>query len=102
MNLHKPSQNKNHKNTGIDNSHTTSKEDNSAEREWHLEAEWTYIDHREWASTTEESGNDIEQIQVESEPQWIYKWRCTEDADIKLHQEVLEGGYPNRWGPGGQ
>ena len=39
-----------------------------------------------------------EQIQVEWEPQWIYKWRCTEDADIKLHQEVLEGGYPNRWG----
>ena len=35
---------------------------------------------------------------LESEPLWIYKWRCKVDRDIRLHQEVLDKGYPNRWG----
>ena len=32
------------------------------------------------------------------EPQWVYKWRCTVDEDLRLHQEVMDKGYPNRWG----
>ena len=40
-------------------------------------------------------------IKLDREPDWIRAWRGTIDEDVKLHQEVVEGGYPNRWGPGG-
>ena len=40
----------------------------------------------------------IGQGHLQWEPDWVYKWRCTTDSDIELHQVVLKGGYSNRWG----
>ena len=35
---------------------------------------------------------------MDRDPEWVYKWRCQVDRDIKLHQEVMDKGYPNRGG----
>ena len=53
--------------------------------------------HGEWVSPEEETGIN-KTMQLDREPHWIYKWRCNNDEDIKLHQEVWDNGYPNRWG----
>ena len=72
-------------------------EQGKEEPEWDTLSGWTYIGHGEWAPP-EEQGFSKTEVSLESEPRWVYNWLCKEDKDIKLHQEVLEGGYPNRWG----
>ena len=65
--------------------------------DWDNLPEWTYIGHGEWSPPEEQpiEGNDETLVR---EPDWICKWWTTIDEDIKLHQEMLDGGYPNRWG----
>ena len=38
------------------------------------------------------------EVQIQADPEWIYKWRCENDEDIRLHHQVITEGYPNRWG----
>ena len=53
--------------------------------------------HGEWAPPEEQEAPG-EAVNLKSEPEWIYKWRCSTDVDIALHQAMMENGYPNRWG----
>ena len=71
--------------------------DPSTSTGWEENTSWCYIGHGEWAppEETEEGARDL---QLDKDPEWVYAWRCQHDADIKLHQEVLRRGYPNRWG----
>ena len=59
---------------------------------------WQYIGHGEWVQvdTTESSMTHGNQLQ--EEPGLVKAWMANNDADIKLHHQVLQGGYPNRWG----
>ena len=64
-----------------------------------VKADWTYIGEGEWAPPEEHTGLEQEEaVTLDREPDWICKWRCQVDEDIKLHHEVVSGGYPNRWG----
>ena len=35
---------------------------------------------------------------VAREPRWVQEWLGKVDKDIWLHNQVIRGGYPNRWG----
>ena len=70
---------------------------NKEEHIEHSTMGWTYAGHGEW-TPTEEEGRQTMGSRPDSEPEWIYRWRCNNDEDIKIHQEVIENGYPNRWG----
>ena len=72
-------------------------ENNKEEHTEHSTMGWTYAGHGEWTPTEEEVGQTIGS-KPDSEPEWIYRWRCNNDEDIKIHQEVMKNGYPNRWG----
>ena len=69
----------------------------SSQPEGDWQVEWTYIGNGEWAPPEELSLKQTHN-NVEQEPLWIYKWRCSTDKDIQLHQQVNSKGYPNRWG----
>ena len=69
----------------------------SGETQWEGPMEWTYLGHGEWGPP-EESINYIEIPHIDTDPELVYKWRCTTDVDIQLHNEVITKGYPNRWG----
>ena len=58
---------------------------------------WTYVGHGDW-DTSEDTHPPQHGCKPEKDPEWIYKWRCNNDEDIRLHQEVWDKGYPNRWG----
>ena len=77
--------------------HSTAQVGSSSKTDWDSHMGDTYIGNGEW-SHLEETMDETRKVQVETEASWIYKWRCTNDEDIKIHQEVLDGGYPNRWG----
>ena len=68
------------------------------------EWDWTYVGHGEWSPPedhhcrAEIQHTPLKQSQMEKEPGWVSKWLAEHDEDIKLHQEVLRDGYPNRWG----
>ena len=69
--------------------------------DWEATAGWAYIGHGEWAPPEGDEIHDPMQqstLTLDREPEWIHKWRCQVEEDFKLHKEVLEYGYPNRWG----
>ena len=35
---------------------------------------------------------------MDHEPRWVKQWLGHNDEDICRHEQVLKGGYPNRWG----
>ena len=53
--------------------------------------------HGEWTQEGSKWG-DQHGNPLETEPDWIRKWRIDNDQDIRIHYEVHERGYPNRWG----
>ena len=66
---------------------------------------WTYVGHGQWAQTESDTpvGDTGETArkggwEVTKDPEWVHKWRSTVDEDLHLHKEVMEKGYPNRWG----
>ena len=67
------------------------------QEEWETTSGWTYMGHGEWLPP-EEHNPTSEAGSIEWEPVWMQKWWSQNDADIALHQEVIERGYPNRWG----
>ena len=83
-------------NQSADN-HSTAQVGNISNSDWDSHMGGTYIGNGEWAHL-EESMDESRKVRMETEAPWIYKWRRTNDEDIKIHQEVLDGGYPNRWG----
>ena len=66
-------------------------------REWEVPTDWTYLGHGEWAPPEEQPITGTVSS-LDKDPEWVYKWRCSMDEDIKLHQEVMDKGYPNIWG----
>ena len=65
---------------------------------WEAQMEWMYAGHGEWVQPTTmgevaEHGNKLK-----AEPGWVQNWLAKQDEDIRLHNQVLELGYPNRWG----
>ena len=64
--------------------------------DWEVPRDWVYIGHGEWSSPEEEP--ILHTPQIDKEPEWVYKWRCNNDEDVRLHNEVITKGYPNRWG----
>ena len=65
--------------------------------------DWAYAGHGEWEPTPIQQAEIVHQQAkeidgIQWDPGWVHKWRCSVDADLKLHEEVLRGGYPNRWG----
>ena len=78
------------------------KEDVESEEEnpsnpWEAQEGWTYIGHGDWVQVE----NLQEAVGQEDKPQtasqWVMTWLGKNDLDIKLHKDVLEKGYPNRW-----
>ena len=59
--------------------------------------EWNYIGHGEWVPPEDYTAMK-EGSCMDKKPPWVYHWQCKVDEDLRLHQEVLEKGYPNRWG----
>ena len=86
----KPSQTPENNHTGTNVEHST--------EVWEVTNEWTYMGHGEWALLDEGMSEEQSCKGIETEPEWIFKWWCTTDEDVRLHNEVLKGGYPNRWG----
>ena len=67
--------------------------------QWQHTGEWTYIGEGEWVQLEESANLQAHTAQeLNREPEWVHKWRTTVDEDIQLHEKVLKGGYPNRWG----
>ena len=58
------------------------------EAEWDTPMDWVYLGHKEW-SPPEEHNLHKEGIELDREPEWIYKWRCHNDEGIRLHQQVM-------------
>ena len=73
------------------------KKNHTGEGEWENLTDWIYMGHGEWAPLEEHKTSSGEG-ELGWEPEWIYKWRCNVDKDIRKHQEVHDRGYPNRWG----
>ena len=67
---------------------------------WEDTLNLTNIGHGEWDNIEETNGNDnrAQNRVLEKDPEWIQKWRYKTDPDIQLHTDMLQGGYPNRWG----
>ena len=66
---------------------------------WDTTEEWTYVGHGEWVPPENGLPQGVEATgTVQWDPEWVYKWRCTSDKDLQNHIQVLEEGYPNRWG----
>ena len=61
-----------------------------------VELDWIYLGHGEWGPM--EGTPTKSQKQVAREPEWVQKWMIKRDQDLQMHQRVLTGGYPNRWG----
>ena len=53
--------------------------------------------HGEWTQLEGEGIADYDR-QLDREPEWVYKWLSQHDPDINRHKQVIEQGYPNRWG----
>ena len=64
---------------------------------WETSMGWVYIGHGEWIPS-EDTNPITYKSQVAQEPEWVYKWLCKTDEDIKLHDQVNTEGYPNIWG----
>ena len=61
--------------------------------------DWIYAGHGEWIPPEEGKQNTEQDVAtLVREPAWVYKWLCNNNEDIRLHQAVIEGGYPNIWG----
>ena len=64
---------------------------------WEAQVSWQYIGHGEWTQFEKEQNGGTEN-RVEHEPDWVKAWMAANDPDIQKHQEMLNNGYPNRWG----
>ena len=66
--------------------------------------QWTYMGHGEWTPPDSNSTvvnpheNQSDNWTPTWEPDWIQKWLAQADVDIHKHHQVIEKGYPNRWG----
>ena len=58
---------------------------------------WTYVGEGEWALIDRSPGQK-DPIRIERENSCGMRWMESLDEDIKLHYEVIRGGYPNRYG----
>ena len=83
--------NKNHQEESVDSSTVGSDP---------LEAQlgWVYTGHGEWIQEDTSIGSTSHGNQLHVEQEWIRKWRIRHDDDLRIHHEVKEKGYPNRWG----
>ena len=59
--------------------------------------EWTYIGHGEWTILDREQGKGPQYKVCKQGPTEI-KWMQELDRNVKLHHDVMKGGYPNRFG----
>ena len=78
------------------------KTDNLADTEpnWEKALEWAYEGHGEWVEPINMAEASHHGNPLATEPKWVQQWRAKEDIDIWLYQQVLDKGYPNRWGGG--
>ena len=65
---------------------------------WEAQEGWIYLGHGEWTPPDNQQeaishGNDLD-----TASKWIRDWLNKNDPDIQLHNQVRQGGYPNRWG----
>ena len=72
--------------------------DHEMEENWETQVELIYAGHGEWVETTsmkpvKHHGNGLCR-----EPYWVEQWLNKVDADIRIHNEVINKGYLNRWG----
>ena len=65
---------------------------------WEAQMDWTYIGHGEWVQVDNPQEAKPHGNTLEHEPDWVKSWMGKNIDDIKLHNEVWAGGYPNRWG----
>ena len=68
--------------------------------EWETQLQWNYAGHGEWFPQDDGiTGNqDTEVKSLERETDTAIKWITKLDQDVRIHTEVLQRGYPNRWG----
>ena len=57
-----------------------------------------YVGHGEWIQVEQDEAPSQEGVALKAQPQWIQQWLKDNDLDIKLNEDVLRRGYPNRWG----
>ena len=72
--------------------------DPSGSMPWESQVGWTYIGHGEWIQIEQSHNTKTKENTIQWEPRWVTAWMTNNDADINRHTQVLEQGYPNRWG----
>ena len=65
---------------------------------WQPQLNWTYAGHGEWIPQELLNTNCNTKRPIKQEAKEVMEWLSHSDKDIKLHQEVVRKGYPNRWG----
>ena len=68
------------------------------EAPWQSQVGWIYTGHGEWAAQENEELAKEHGNPLLTYPRWIRNSWEQNDSDIALHEAVLKGGYPNRWG----
>ena len=59
---------------------------------------WIYVGHGEWAQMGSSGQTKESHLVLEWEDQHSIAELYNIDRDIQRHQDVITGGYPNRWG----
>ena len=54
--------------------------------------------HGEWAQAEPQTHPRSHGNELLIDPEWVRKWRTKIDKDLRIHQEVCDKRYPNRWG----
>ena len=65
---------------------------------WEAQVGWIYAGHSEWVQTDNATGGATHGNELRHEADWIKKWLVKNDKDIGNNLQVLNNGYPNRWG----
>ena len=72
--------------------------ESSQRHPWEAQVGWVYHGHGEWIQLEPEGNGDDHGNPLLQEPEWIQQWLGKNDEDIAMHEAVVKGGYPNRWG----
>ena len=72
--------------------------ESSQRHPWEAQVGWVYHGHGEWIQLEPEGNGDDRGNPLLQEPEWIQQWLGENDEDIAMHEAVVKGGYPNRWG----
>ena len=80
-----------------ENTHNGGIEKQGCKKDELQEVDWTYIGEGEWVQIGEDRSTGPP-THIPKETELAARWLQKMDADIKIHHDVMEKGYPNRHG----